>query len=796
MTKRGSGPFAEEGKENNERADHERVDELEQRLREMEQTLRLSNGKLRMALDIGKLGSWDHDMASGAMTGTPNFKTNLGLPLDATLTFGDFQQMFHPGDTVRINQAISFALRTRTDFNIEPRVVRPDGRITRVLLRGGALYEGDKPVRLMGVIQDVADREKAKEEASRAQRRQEFLLDLNDQIGNFDDPAQIMEIAARDLSKFLHVDYAGFDEIDEERGVSIVILEWSNGLLSSQGRVAAIKDMPQEIWRHVSSGQTTIINDTKTDPRVSDPHMQAMYATANQTRTHINSPIMRNGKLIAFAHVGASQPRAWTGDEIALIEDVAERTWVAVEKARAQRQLRETEARFNIIAESLPALAWIVDPNLELTYANERWVKYSGLAREDALGHSWTKAIHPEDWVRMTEELKEVMVSHVPYATEARYRSYKGEYRWHLIQGEPVHGADGVFKGWVGTSVDIHDLKMVEEALRNSEQQLRLALQAARMGDWRLDYTTGAITLSDRVCEILGLPHGSPFTRAQLHEATYSADLSRTLAAIDKAVQSRTLFNIEFRIERLDNKARVWVAAQGQGIYHSDGMCSGISGVIHDITDRKHAEERQQLLIRELHHRVKNTLATVQAIVGSTARTANSIDEFYQGFVGRIVSLAHTHNLLTEDLWQKAELEELVQTELGPYEDEARNRIVVEGPHLELPSEAAVPIGMAIHELTTNAAKHGALSTFGGQVEVSWRIEPGTKRPMLHFSWQENGGPRVTSPARQGFGSRLLQRVLTTQLQAQVKMDFHEDGLSFTMVMPIPDELPLFNPDQ
>jgi two-component sensor histidine kinase len=221
-----------------------------------------------------------------------------------------------------------------------------------------------------------------------------------------------------------------------------------------------------------------------------------------------------------------------------------------------------------------------------------------------------------------------------------------------------------------------------------------------------------------------------------------------------------------------------------------------MTGVVQDITDRKHAEERQQLLIRELHHRVKNTLATVQAIVGSTARTASSIDEFYQGFVGRIVSLARTHNLLTEDLWQKAALEDLVQTELGPYEDEARNRITMEGPHVELPSEAAVPIGMAIHELSTNAAKHGALSTFGGQVEVRWRVEPGQEQPMLHFTWTENGGPRVSTPTRQGFGSRLLQRVLATQLQADVSMEFPEEGLRFSMKMPIPGDPPLFNPDR
>jgi two-component sensor histidine kinase len=230
--------------------------------------------------------------------------------------------------------------------------------------------------------------------------------------------------------------------------------------------------------------------------------------------------------------------------------------------------------------------------------------------------------------------------------------------------------------------------------------------------------------------------------------------------------------------------------------YGPDGGLLRMVGVNIDVTRYKQAEQRQHLLIRELHHRVKNTLATVQAIVGSTARTASSIEEFYQGFVGRIVSLARTHNLLTEDYWQKAALEDLIRTELGPYDDEARNRILVSGPLVELQSEAAVPVGMAIHELTTNAAKHGALSTFGGQVDVKWEVEPGDERPILRFSWTERGGPRVMTPTRQGFGSRLLQRVLTTQLQADVHMDFDEEGLRFTMMMPIPGPPARYSPEK
>jgi two-component sensor histidine kinase len=203
----------------------------------------------------------------------------------------------------------------------------------------------------------------------------------------------------------------------------------------------------------------------------------------------------------------------------------------------------------------------------------------------------------------------------------------------------------------------------------------------------------------------------------------------------------------------------------------------------YEIEERKQSQAQQSLLIRELHHRVKNTLATVQAVVGATARSTTNIDDFYEAFVGRIISLANTHSLLTEAVWQTASLREILEKELSPYYDDGGERIKVEGPTVELPSEAAVPIGMAIHELTTNAVKYGALSVYSGRVAVSWTSEPEGESIRLKLVWAERNGPPVSPPTRQGFGSRLLHRVLTTQLNANVTMDFDEGGLRVSLDM-------------
>lgn len=210
-----------------------------------------------------------------------------------------------------------------------------------------------------------------------------------------------------------------------------------------------------------------------------------------------------------------------------------------------------------------------------------------------------------------------------------------------------------------------------------------------------------------------------------------------------------------------------------------------------DVTERQEALEQQQLLVRELHHRVKNTLATVQAIMNSTARGTTSLADFQRIFSGRMASLAKTHALLTENQAQAVPFRDLLYVELAPYDDGGGKRIVLDGPPLTLPSELAVPLGMAVHEMTTNAVKHGALAEFGGRVAVTWSVSIEPAGPKLRWIWNEHDGPPVAPPTREGFGSRLLKRVLTTQIQAEVQIAYDPDGLRITVDVPLPSSVPV-----
>jgi PAS domain S-box-containing protein len=200
-----------------------------------------------------------------------------------------------------------------------------------------------------------------------------------------------------------------------------------------------------------------------------------------------------------------------------------------------------------------------------------------------------------------------------------------------------------------------------------------------------------------------------------------------------------------------------------------------------DLTERKEAEKRQTVLLDELNHRVKNTLATVLAVSGQTFRTAESPEAFHQAFEGRLLALSQTHNLLNRSCWTGVSLRDILMQELAPYDSVDGGRFLLDGDGLKLGPVMAVTLGMAFHELATNAAKYGALSVPGGKVRVAWRISLG----RLHIEWQEMDGPPVLPPRRRGFGSRMIEEALACDLDGKVQLHFLSQGVRCSMEMPL-----------
>jgi PAS domain S-box-containing protein len=232
-------------------------------------------------------------------------------------------------------------------------------------------------------------------------------------------------------------------------------------------------------------------------------------------------------------------------------------------------------------------------------------------------------------------------------------------------------------------------------------------------------------------------------------------------------------------------------------ILDGDGALMGIVGVSWDITAERAADKRQELLLHELSHRVKNTLTIIQSIARQSFRSEEGLEEARRKFEGRIQTLAAAHTLLTQSGWRSILVRDLVDQSLQPFlGDSASQRLTLAGPDLRLGSSQAVALALALHELATNAVKYGALSAPEGRVEVRWWLTRGLADARLQMQWREVGGPKVRPPGERGFGSRLLERGLAMELAGSVQMRFEPDGLVCLIDAPAPYDDAFDEPEQ
>jgi len=255
-------------------------------------------------------------------------------------------------------------------------------------------------------------------------------------------------------------------------------------------------------------------------------------------------------------------------------------------------------------------------------------------------------------------------------------------------------------------------------------------------------------------------------------------DLPRRAATLARALKGDGEYTAEYQIQ---DSGR-WLLLRGRLIRSRSGRPIKLAGVVTDVTDRRQAfaalatsEHRQRLLINELNHRVKNTLATIQSIAALTARRSSSVEDFMRLFEARLIALSDTHNLLTANGWERARLRDLILLEFRPY---AEDRLRMQGPEVMLEAEQALSMGLILHELVTNAAKYGALSCpegAPGWVDVAW--SEADDGGLITLDWIEHGGPSVAPPTRSGFGSRLIDVSIRNTLAGSASMDYAEGRL-------------------
>jgi PAS domain S-box-containing protein len=330
------------------------------------------------------------------------------------------------------------------------------------------------------------------------------------------------------------------------------------------------------------------------------------------------------------------------------------------------------------------------------------------------------------------------------------------------------------------------DVAERQHALQASEERARLALEAGHMGTWWYDPNKGVGGWSTQATAMLGFPHASEVMDHQHWlDILHPEDLDRVVQKWYDSVKNQGDYQDEYRI-RLPNGDLRWINSRGRVFFDIQKRPVYFIGIFQDITEQKHAEEQQRFFLDELNHRVKNTLTTVQSIASQTLRTTETAAQFKEAFEGRLLALSKTHNLLTRKSWREAELRDVAEQELAPYRKQGDERVVLDGPNVRLPARYAINLGLVLHELVTNAAKYGALSTNAGHLEMNWAVIENEDRPdQLRIHWTESGGPPVAPPKRQGFGSRLIRRSIEGELGGYMVLNFAEGGVSYDISVPL-----------
>jgi PAS domain S-box-containing protein len=450
---------------------------------------------------------------------------------------------------------------------------------------------------------------------------------------------------------------------------------------------------------------------------------------------------------------------------------------------RAGAIMAASERRHRALVETGAEALWRADLKGGLL-ESRGWEILTGQRPEELRGRGWLRALHPDDIGPTLMAWRKARDGRRAIGAEYRVRTQDGQWLWHRIRGVRVTGDSGEAEEWYGVVANIHDRKIAEAALAASEVRMRALVNTApdaivvmdvqgvvrsfNQGAERIFGHAAADVIGQRISMLMPAPD------AERHDG-YIAHYLHTgerhvIGTVTKIIGLRE----DGSLVPLEASIGEWQDAEGVKFF---------TGVLRDVTERRAAEERQALLAREVDHRAKNVLGVVQSLLRLTSAT--DVRTFAAAVEARVAALARVHSLLAHEGWASADLRIVAERELAAHarQHEQEAAITLAGAPCRLASGAVQPIAMVLHELATNASKHGALSTLGGKVSLVWRLD--TRAGLLCLQWVESGGPGVTPPTRRGFGSRIIETTIRSQLGGTVAWHWDVTGLVCDVSVPL-----------
>lgn len=462
------------------------------------------------------------------------------------------------------------------------------------------------------------------------------------------------------------------------------------------------------------------------------------------------------------------------------------------ERKRAERQLKDNAdtlgrqyAELETLYRTTPVGLALLDREFRHLRINEEMAKINGYSVEEHIGKRPDELIPDVSnevkaaQLRVLETGEPVLGIEVEGETPAA----PGVTRYWTIDYHPSFKDDEVFA--LGCCVnEITDQKRLQKRVEETALRLEFALETGQLGVWEYDIaseTTTRTRLHDAIFGYDETPEPWNFN-VFVEKHVLDGDRERVRQVFDEANEFSTPYSFQCRIRRTDGSTR-WIEVHGRPTVGETGELNGFLGTVQDISERKEAEEQQSLLLHELQHRVKNTMATTIAIVRFSAKRATSIENLSDMLQGRLQAISRTHDVLTASGWQGERLSDVLKREIAPLADKFDKRLTFTGDDPPLTAKQMLALSLAFHELATNAAKYGALSNDKGLISVRARLLESSE---LDITWRESEGPAATPPddAATGFGAFLLRRVLGPDLNGTSEIEYKPKGIVWTARFP------------
>jgi PAS domain S-box-containing protein len=433
---------------------------------------------------------------------------------------------------------------------------------------------------------------------------------------------------------------------------------------------------------------------------------------------------------------------------------------------------------FRLFAEELPTPCWIARPDGYIIWYNRRWHDYCGTTPEAMEGWGWQAVHDPAELPRVMERWQASIASGEAFEMLFPLRGADGVFRPFLTRAAPRRDPNGAITHWFGVNTDVSGQMHAEDALTASEAKYRTLTDAMPQMVWSTLPDGSHDYYNEQWYAFTGVPHGSTDGEGW-NDMFHPDDQARAWERWRHSLETGEPYEIEYRLRHHSGQYR-WTLGRARPVRGPDGRITRWIGTCTDIDERRRQAEERQLLSQELSHRIKNIFAVITGLVGLSARREPGLKAYAKALTDRIGALARAHEYARPHSDQSrpvvgaTTLHGLLADLLAPYPARADGRLTVTGDDVPVDDRGATPLALLLHELATNAAKYGALSTPDGSVAIETRLEDGA----VTIDWREAGGPPVPgAPARQGFGTMLAALSVEQQLGGSLERDWDPAGL-------------------